>query len=161
MTADATTHQLETSGDSPVDSPADSGANTETTESMPGGASGHIQRPDGITLVAGYHYLVGTLLLLGTCGLAIPTIITGIVGLVEDPEAFIATVILGVIGAIVMLLSLLYLSVGYGLWTQRQWARTAAMALGVVSLFAVPIGTAAGGLTLWYLMKPEVAVVFE
>jgi hypothetical protein len=118
------------------------------------------QRPDGITLLAGYHFLLGGLMLLGTCGLAIPTVITGIVGIAEDPEAFIATFILGVIAAIVMMLSLLYLTVGYGLWTQRQWARTASIALGVVSLFGVPIGTLIGGVTIWYLMKEEVAATF-
>lgn len=135
---------------------APQGTPAQTTTAVDNGG----QRPDSVTLLAGYHFLVGALMLLGTCGLAIPTVITGIVGIVEDPEAFIATFILGVIAAIVMLLSLVYLSVGYGLWTQRQWARTAAIALGVVSLFGVPIGTIIGGVTIWYLLKEEVAATF-
>jgi hypothetical protein len=31
----------------------------------------------------------------------------------------------------------------------------------VISLFGAPIGTILGGLTLWYLLKPEVAAKFE
>ncbi|HXF60838.1 MAG TPA: hypothetical protein VNK95_04435, partial [Caldilineaceae bacterium] len=61
----------------------------------------------------------------------------------------------------VMATCILYLAVGYGLWTRRQWGRIAALALAVVSLFVVPIGTIAGGLTLWYLLKPEVAEQFQ
>lgn len=161
MTAETTTYQSETMAASVSEPVADPMPNPPEEESTRQNNGGHTQRPDGITLVAGYHFLIGTLLLLGTCGMAIPTIITGIVGFVEDPEALIATGILGVIGTIIMALSIVYLSTGYGLWTQRQWARTAAMALGVVSLFGVPIGTIIGGLILWYLMKPEVSLSFE
>ncbi|MEZ4662286.1 MAG: hypothetical protein R2911_32445 [Caldilineaceae bacterium] len=118
-------------------------------------------RDDGVTLIAGYHFFWGALLLLATCILAIPTLITGIVGFVEDSDALIATGILFVIGSIVMVLCLLYLVVGYGLWTLRRWGRTAAIALGVISLLNVPIGTFVGGATIWYLLKEDVAQQFE
>ncbi|MCB0079974.1 MAG: hypothetical protein KDE47_03545 [Caldilineaceae bacterium] len=118
-------------------------------------------RDDGVTLIAGYHFFWGILLLLGTCLLAIPTLITGIVGFVEDPDALVATGILFAIGSIVMVLCLLYLVVGYGLWTLRRWGRTAAIALGVISLVNVPIGTIVGGVTIWYLLKENVAQQFE
>jgi hypothetical protein len=36
----------------------------------------------------------------------------------------------------------------------------AAIALAILSLFGFPIGTVIGGLTLWYLLKPEVAEQF-
>lgn len=119
------------------------------------------QRDDGVTLIAGYHFFWGALLLLASCILAIPTLITGIVGFVDDPDALIATGILFVIGSIVMVLCLLYLVVGYGLWTLRRWGRTAAIALGVISLVNVPIGTFIGGATIWYLLKEDVAQKFE
>ncbi|MEZ4711516.1 MAG: hypothetical protein R3A44_30260 [Caldilineaceae bacterium] len=124
-------------------------------------ASAKKQRDDGVTLIAGYHFFWGALLLLATCILAIPTLITGIVGFVEDPDALIATGILFAIGSIVMVLCLLYLVVGYGLWTLRRWGRTAAIALGVISLLNVPIGTFVGGATIWYLLKEDVARQFE
>ena len=118
-------------------------------------------RDDGITLVAIYHFLLSGLFLLGTIGLAIPTVITGIVGVVEDPGALVATAILGVIATVTMLICLLLLAVGYGLWTQRQWARVAAIALAILGLFAFPIGTLLGGFILWYLIKPDVADRFR
>ena len=119
------------------------------------------QRSDGITLVAGYHFFVAAIFLIGTIIMMIPTAILGVVSVVDSPDAAIGMFIVGFIAVIALLLSLLYLAVGYGLWTLKQWARTAAMALGVVSLFGVPIGTVTGGLTLWYLMQPAVAARFE
>lgn len=118
-------------------------------------------RGDGLTLVAGYHFVVAALFLLGTIVMMIPTGILGIVSVVEDPDAMIAMFIVGFIAIITLVLCLLYLAVGYGLWTLKSWARVAALALAVVSLFGVPIGTITGGLTLWYLMQPEVAAKFE
>lgn len=118
-------------------------------------------RSDGITLLAVYHFLLAGLFLLGTVGTAIAVAITGIIGMVEEPDALIATAILGVIATLLMLLTILFLAVGYGLWTRRQWARIASLALAVLSLFAFPIGTFIGGLTIWYLIKPEVITEFE
>jgi hypothetical protein len=60
-----------------------------------------------------------------------------------------------------MAISILNLVVGYGLWILKPWARIGAIALAIVSLIFMPIGTIAGGLILWYLLKPEVAVAFE
>ncbi len=119
------------------------------------------QRSDGITVVAGYHFFVAAIFLIGTVIMMIPTAILGVVSVVDSPDAVFPMFIVGFIAVIALLLSLLYLAIGYGLWTLKQWARTAAMALGIVSLFGVPIGTVTGGLTLWYLMQPAVAARFE
>lgn len=116
---------------------------------------------DGIKLISAYHFVWALLLLLMMCAVSVPTVITGIVGIAEDPEVFIATAILGFIVSILMLLSAIYGAVGYGLWTRRQWARTAALALGVMSLPAIPIGTLGGGVTIWYLLKDRVARQFQ
>ena len=118
-------------------------------------------REDGVTLLAMYHFLLAGLTLLGTVGLSIPTVITGIVGVVEDSDALIATFILGSLAVVTMVLSLFLLIVGYGLWSQRQWGRVAAIAIGMLSLFAIPIGTLIGGVSIWYLAKPEVAAEFR
>lgn len=119
------------------------------------------QRSDGITLVAGFHFVVAALFLLGTVVMMIPTAILGVVSVVDSPDAVFPMFIVGFIAVITLLLSLLYLAIGYGLWTLKQWARVSAMALAMVSLFGVPIGTITGGLTLWYLMQPAVATRFE
>jgi hypothetical protein len=119
------------------------------------------ERSDGLTVVAGYHFVVAALCLLGTLIMMIPTGILGIVSVVEDSDAVIAMFIVGTIAIFTLGLSLLYLAVGYGLWTLKPWGRVAALALAVVSLFGFPIGTIPGGLTLWYLMRPEVSAKFE
>lgn len=119
------------------------------------------QRGDGLTLLAGYHFVVAGLFLLGTLILMLPTAILGIVGMVDDPDAFFGMVAVGFVALVTMVSCLLYLAIGYGLWTLRQWARIAAIALAIISLFGIPIGTVVGAATLWYLLKPEVAAKFE
>ncbi|MCB9159720.1 MAG: hypothetical protein H6644_07665 [Caldilineaceae bacterium] len=118
-------------------------------------------RADGVTLLAVYHFMLAGLLLLATMGLAIPTVITAIVGVVEDSDALIATGILGLLATVAMVACIVMLAVGFGLWTLRQWARVATIALSVLGLMFVPIGTLIGGVTLWYLLKPEVAAEFR
>ena len=133
----------------------------EGTESATMGQSSvRRKREDGVTLLAFYHFVLAGGFLLGTVSLAIPAMITAIVGVVEDPSALIATFILGGIAFVLMLFCALVLAIGYGLWTQKQWGRMAAIALAVLSLFGFPIGTVIGGLTLWYLLRTEVADQF-
>ncbi|MEZ4727579.1 MAG: hypothetical protein R3E79_10645 [Caldilineaceae bacterium] len=119
------------------------------------------QRGDGVTLLAGYHFVLAGLFLLGTLILMLPTAILGIVGMVEDPDAFLGMVAVGFVALVTMVSCLLYLAIGYGLWTLRQWARIAALALAIISLFGIPIGTITGAITLWYLLKPDIAAKFE
>lgn len=119
------------------------------------------QRPDGVTLIAIYYYLIALMFLFGTLIMALPTGILGIVGITEDPGAFIGMFAVGLIAMAIMALCLLHLVVGYGLWTMRPWSRMAAMAMAVVGLFAAPIGTIAGAVIIWYLIKPEVVELFD
>lgn len=133
-----------------------------STESIPPQTGTPASRPDqGIQLIAGYHFVVAVFFVLGTVILAFPTVLLGILGFTDDPGAFIGMFAVGLIAMVSMIFCILYIAIGYGLWTLRQWGRIAAMALGVVSLFMAPIGTIVGGLTLWYLLKPEVAARFE
>lgn len=119
------------------------------------------RRDDSITFIALYHFLVGLLFLAGTVILAIPTVILAIVAVTEAPPAAIGLAAVGLVGAVTMTFTLLFLAVGYGLWTLRQWARVAALALAVLALPAFPVGTIAGGLILWRLLDPAVAARFE
>ena len=127
----------------------ESGAQARATADLP--------RDDGVTLLAVYHFVLGGIFLLATLGFSIPVVITAIVGITEESDAFIATFILLIIAAVMMIFCVTLLILGYGLWKQKQWARVASMALAVLSLVAFPIGTVAGGLTLWHLTKPAVA----
>lgn len=119
------------------------------------------QRGDGLTLIAGYHLLVAGIFLLGALILLLPTAILGIIGIADDPDAFFGMVAVGFVAITAMVLCFVYLAVGYGLLTLRQWARIAAIALAIISLFGIPIGTIAGAITLWHLLKTEVAAKFE
>ncbi len=119
------------------------------------------RRDDGITLIALYHFLVSLLFLAGTVVLAVPGLILAIVAATEAPPAFIGMAVIGALACVTMAFTLLYLIVGYGLWTLRQWARVTALALAMLSLLNVPVGTVAGGLTIWHLLKPEVAARFD
>jgi len=119
------------------------------------------QRGDGLTLIASYHFLVAGLFLVGSLILLIPTAILGIVGLAEDADALFGMVAVGFVAVLALVLCLLYLAVGYGLWTLRAWARIAAIALALISLVGIPIGTIAGTITLWHLLRAEVAFKFE
>ena len=119
------------------------------------------RRSDSITLVAAYHFVVGALFLVGTVIMAVPTLILGIVTLAEEPDAAIGLVAVGFIATVLMLLCLLNLAVGYGLWRVQSWARTAAIVLAIIGLLFIPIGTIFGALILWLLMQPAVAARFE
>ena len=66
----------------------------------PAAAAAKPPRADGVMLLAVYHFMLAGLLLLATMGLAIPTVITAIVGVVEDSDALIATGILGLLAAV-------------------------------------------------------------
>ncbi len=118
-------------------------------------------REAGIVLLAAYHFLMGGLFLLASVGLSLPTVLLGLVAFTQDPEAAIGMFVTGLLAAVSLAFCLLYLAIGYGLWTLRQWARVAATALAILSLFAVPVGTVLGGLTIWYLQRAEVADRFR
>jgi hypothetical protein len=99
--------------------------------------------------------------LLGTVLLALPTLVLGIIAVTEAPPAAIGMFAVGLAATVTMMLSVLYLVVGYGLWVLRQWGRIAAMALAVLTLLFFPVGTLIGALILWHLAKSEVAHAFE
>jgi len=127
--------------------------------------SGAIQlwarRPDGVTVVAIYHYLVAGLFLAGTLIAALPALIIGLITLANEPDFVIGVLAFGGVAALLLGCTLLSLAVGYGLWTLRSWARHAAIAFAFISLFLIPIGTVTGILTLWYLLRDDVAAQFH
>ena len=119
------------------------------------------QRPDGLTIISIWHYLSGGFFLLLTMIIAFMTLVFGVGAFADDLDLLIPTGIFGIIALAFMALSVLNLVIGYGLWIRKPWARIGAIALSIVSLMMVPIGTISGALTLWYLLKAEVTTVFE
>ncbi len=122
-------------------------------------------RSDGILLIAIYHFISGFLSLLGMCGLfSMPLLIGLMAGSSGDPDAGAVTAITAVIGLLMgglfLLIALANLVVGWGLWRQRGWARTGALALAFLRLINIPLGTLFGGLIIWYLLRDEVKAEF-
>ncbi len=118
-----------------------------------------MKRPDGVTVIAIVHFLLGALVLLGACGwLALmPAVIMSpgsgggrLVGTMFFAIFALATVIVGVLPFLA----------GWGLLKLKEWARWLTIILAILMLFGFPVGTAIGGLIIWYLLQPQVAMVF-
>ena len=62
---------------------------------------------------------------------------------------------LTIIGGVIVLKAALGFIAGWGLLQREHWGRTAALVVGFVSLFNVPIGTALGIYTLWVLLPGQ------
>lgn len=79
-----------------------------------------------------------------------------------DPTA---TWVLGGIGAaisgFIAALSLPGFIAGWGLLQRKTWARSLALVLSMLSLFAVPFGTILGALGIYVLLQEDVREVFE
>lgn len=123
--------------------------------------AGTSRQDQGIVLIALYHFVIGAIFVLATTVLAMPTLLLAFIGLVEAPPAFIGVVALALIATVVMIFAVVFLGTGYGLWQGRQWARVAAITLAVLALLIMPLGTVAGALILWHLLKPEIAERFN
>jgi hypothetical protein len=121
-----------------------------------------MRRPDGVTLIALWHFIVAGLCVLGLCGMAIPiTAVWASPG--GDPEgAVIATVALLFAVFAIILAGGVFAVVGWGLWRLAAWSRVAAIVLAIFQLPGVPIGTIVGALTLWYLIAdPDARAAFQ
>jgi hypothetical protein len=81
-----------------------------------------------------------------------------------DPDAATAISILGATGAftvaLITILSLPGIVIGWGLYRQRAWSRIAGIVLSVLSLVAFPIGTLLGVYGLWVLFSKDTERVF-
>lgn len=118
------------------------------------------ERSDGVTLLAFYHFAWAALFLLGASLLAIPATVLAFIGFASEATVLWVAATIGFAAFLVFGLSIVHFAVTVGLWTLREWARVVAIALGVISLPTI-IGTIPGILTIWYLMKEEIAELFR
>ena len=120
-----------------------------------------MKRPDGITVIAVWHFVQAFILLIGACTLlAIPA--SGVIAEIGDPigefwAGFGVTcgVIWLLITGVALVLS------GWGLLKMKQWGRWLAFVLAIFGLFAFPIGTVIGAVIIWYLLKEDTREAFE
>jgi hypothetical protein len=148
-----------------------------------------MQRPTGVTILAVLEFIGGALGILGGCGLVGLGALGGAtaVGGAAAGEAGRAAVagglgILGIgLGVFTIILSVVGLFIGYGLWTLKKWAWNAARILSIVSIVFSIIGIlnsilggqgadssilssavtiAINAFIVYYLNKPEVKAAF-
>lgn len=148
-----------------------------------------MQRPTGVTILAVLEFIGGVLGLLGACGLLGLGALGGAAGIAGsggDGSQAAAAGVLGVLGiglgVVTLVLAIVGIIIGVGLWTLKRWAWNAARILAIINIvFAIisVIATASGGnqslgaaigsnivgilingFIVWYLNKPEIRGAF-
>ena len=120
-----------------------------------------------VKILAAFHLILGVLGLMGSLMvLLLFGGAAGIVGIaaVNEPDAWLAVPVVGLVGSILVML-ILTLSVpgiiaGIGLLKRRQWARILTIVLSVLNLLNIPFGTVLGIYGLWVLLSQDTARLF-
>ena len=121
-----------------------------------------------VKILAVFHIVFGLIGLMAA--LAILIVFGGAAGAAgfaaaNEPDAWLAVPILSIIGSVLMLIALT-LSVpgiigGWGLLTQRAWARILMIVLSAINLINIPFGTLLGIYGLWVLLTRETELLFR
>jgi hypothetical protein len=94
--------------------------------------------------IIGMLHLVGGILF-ALAGIFIFLFLGGIGAVTDDPTAFRILGITGLtVGVFLVILSIPGIAAGYGLLRGRHWARSLAIAVGILQLINFPIGTIIG-----------------
>jgi len=116
------------------------------------------KRPEGVTLIAIVHFVLGGLGILSL----IAVIIGGaIIASVAAEASLPVFMVLSVICLVVGIGSVVAIVAGVGLLQMRNWARWVTIVLAILNLPVFPIGTVIGGLMIWYLLQESIAAQFE
>ena len=120
-----------------------------------------MKRPEGVSLVALYFFAMSIPSLIGACCLLTGAITTGV-----NLQDFQLGNIAGITAMVIVLILAFGLGItlfitAVGLWGMRMWARGLAVVISILSLFAFPIGTVIGALTIWYLFQEKTKDAFE
>lgn len=116
-------------------------------------------RPDLVTIIAAYRFVVAALMLLivALLGIGLLAVVLNTAG----DELVIASIAIGVAILVVLAILVANVAAGWGLLALKDWARWLVIVMAVLSLANVPIGTVTGALQLWYLFTPEAKEAFE
>lgn len=116
-----------------------------------------------VNLIAAYYFLVGGFLLTLAAGsLVVPVaavLLDASEFLTRLPGWFLGSTLLLIAGALALLAGAC-LAIGWGLWQLKPWGRTWAMIAGVLQIPLVPIGTIAGGASLYVLLQDPTRELF-
>jgi hypothetical protein len=120
-----------------------------------------MRRPEGITLIAVFHFVVAGLSLIGALGVLLFSTSAVAVPGGNRPTAIWPVFVLGTGLLFFVGWAMLSLVVGWGLVKLKEWARLLTIGLSALALFLFPIGTAIGGLIIWYLIQQQVVAAFR
>ncbi len=120
-----------------------------------------MSRHDGIKLIAIYHFVLAGIMVLGALGILLFPLLAVSVSPV-DPRGPLAVLFgTGIIFFILIVLAILYLIAGIGLWQRQEWARWLTIVLAILGLFNFPVGTIIGLVILWFLLRDDVQALFR
>jgi len=110
-----------------------------------------MRRPEGVSMIAMWFFLSAGFCVLGLGGMAI-----GFMGLWSGGD--IEGILFGTMGMVLGVIAIsatgiTYSVVGWGLWTLKPWARSAAIIMAALQILVIPFGTVAAIMTLIYLNR--------
>jgi hypothetical protein len=117
-------------------------------------------RPDGISVIAIYYFIIALLNLIGACAIVVFPI-AAVISNTSDEGLYFALAGLGLGLCAVLVLSIMALAAGIGLFRMATWGRWLGLAMAVFTLVLFPIGTIIGVFIIWYLLKAETREAFE
>lgn len=122
---------------------------------QPSRLEGHLRTLGTLWIILGALWLIPSFFLL-TMGHALPFMMHHwlMLGAATEPFMF-AT------GSLFLILAAGGICVGWGLMRHEPWARTAAIVVGVLSIFHPILGTLLGIYTLWVLLPRDAATQYE
>jgi len=116
-----------------------------------------MKRPDGVTVLSVYHFVVGAILALSVC--AVLAILVAAI-LDGSPDETVVGIIYAMATVMLFIFLAAHIAAGWALLKMQAWGRWLALALAALSLPGFPVGTAIGALAIWYLLQPEVKDAF-
>lgn len=118
---------------------------------------------DKVNLLAAYHFFVGGLFaLLAIAALVVPLAAVALGEsefLARLPGWFLGSSLL-IVAAVLSVIALIDLVLGWGLWQLKTWGRTGAMIVAVFRIPFIPFGTIAGGVILYILLQDQIRELF-
>ena len=123
-----------------------------------------------VKVLAVLHIVFGAIgLLIALICLALFGVIAGVIQTAVEssgtPDAQLAVPVVGIVGAIIVVLIVVFslpgIVTGIGLLHYREWARILGIVLAAISLPGVPFGTALGVYGLWVLLNAETVRLFS
>lgn len=114
-----------------------------------------MRRPEGVTIIALWYFVLTLFCLFGLGGVSI-----GIIGVWSENNA--QGILMGTMSLMLAVLAIVvtgtaFALTGWGLWNMKSWSRGSAIILAALQLIVVPIGTISGTLILVYLNRNKAA----